>query len=412
MGVYSMLAKTTNTNFLKFIIVLIAFQDVAAGVAGSIMAQLIEAFPDYSPTVVMMIATIPGFLQIFPALFYGKLANKFSTRGLLFTGLGLFIIGGVMPFFLDNLFAIIFFRGLLGLGVGITMPLSIDVVGKFFKGKEKDTIIGLGTSTVACIGAIFFQVVGGMLADSYGWHYGFLVYLLPLIILALTFLYLPEPARQKTPNASFKEIWFSAPKTVYGLSLGQIAFTALVFGYVTNISIIIQSEQLGSATEAGMAISFFTFGTLIVGFFFGMIRHWMPTLNIPLGVFFTAVGILWCSFASNLSLIYLASFIGGMGMGLVIPGVLTRIGELSNEKKGISFVGFGVAAQGVGGIISPITFVVLLGIFGLEGSRSTLMISGIGLVVVSIAWLAISVLVKTKVPTIDVDPTNQSDIVQ
>lgn len=126
------------------------------------MADLIVAFPEFSPTTVMLIATIPGLLQIFPSLFYGKLANKFSKRALLTTGLILFIIGGIMPFFLSNLFAIIVFRGILGLGVGITLPLSIDIITGFFDGRERDFLIGFGTSTIACVGAIFFQVVGGI----------------------------------------------------------------------------------------------------------------------------------------------------------------------------------------------------------------------------------------------------------
>ena len=220
------MAKTKSVAFLKFLIVLIAFQDVAAGVAGSIMGNLIVAFPNFSPSVVMLIATIPGFFQIFPSLFYGKLANKFSKRGLLFTGLIFFIIGGTMPFFIDNLFIIIAFRGLLGLGVGITLPLSIDIISSFFSGRERDSLIGLGTSTVACIG-VFFQVVGGMLADAYNWQFGFLVYLFPIWILAITFLYLPEPKKQEVPNASLKEILFTAPKTVYGFSIGKFYILAL-----------------------------------------------------------------------------------------------------------------------------------------------------------------------------------------
>ena len=325
---------TSNRGFLKFLIVLIAFQDVAAGVAGSIMADLIVAFPEYSMTTVMLIATMPGLLQIFPSLFYGKLANKFSKRGLLITGLILFIIGGVMPFFLSNLFAIIAFRGILGLGVGITLPLSIDIITGFFEGRERNFLIGFGTSTIACVGAIFFQVAGGMLADAYGWNYGFLVYLFPIWILAITFLFLPEPEKQHVPNASLKEVLLKAPKTVYGFTLGQIFFSAFVFGYVTNISILIQTEGLGNATEAGWAISLFTTGPLLTGIFFGRLRTMWPNLIVPLGVLLTAAGILWCSTASSLMMILIASGLGGMGLGLVIPGVLARVAELSNLAKG------------------------------------------------------------------------------
>ncbi|QFK71917.1 MFS transporter [Pradoshia sp. D12] len=390
------MAKAKSTAFLKFLIVLIAFQDVAAGVAGSIMADLIKAFPNYNPSVVMLIATIPGFFQIIPSLLYGKLANKYSKRGLLFTGLAFFIIGGIMPFFIDNLFLIIAFRGLLGLGVGITLPLSVDIITSFFDGRDRDFLIGLGTSTVACIGAIFFQVVGGMLADAYNWQFGFLVYLFPILILALTFLYLPEPKKQEVHNASFKEILFSAPKTVYGFTIGQVIFTALVFGYVTNISIIIQAENLGNATEAGFAISLFTFGTLVVGLFFGPMRQLWPNFNIPFGILLTAVGILWCYYANTLMMINMASFLGGMGLGIVIPGVLARVSELSNLAKGISFVGFAAAAQGLGGITSSFMYQFLLNITGQENGRFTLLLASIGLFLLAIAWSAVTTLIKEK----------------
>lgn len=398
---------TSNRGFLKFLIVLIAFQDVAAGVAGSIMADLIVAFPEYSMTTVMLIATMPGLLQIFPSLFYGKLANKFSKRGLLITGLILFLIGGIMPFFLSNLFAIIVFRGILGLGVGITLPLSIDIITGFFDGRERDFLIGFGTSTVACIGAIFFQVVGGMLADAYGWNYGFLVYLFPIWILAITFLFLPEPERQNVPNASLKDVLLKAPKTVYGFTLGQIVFSAFVFGYVTNISIIIQTEGLGNATEAGMAISLFTTGTLVTGLFFGRLRSMWPNLIVPVGVLLTALGILWCSTVGSLTMIFVASVLGGMGLGIVIPGILARVSELSNLAKGISFVGIAAAGQGLGGIVSPYMFATVLGVFGLEGGRSTLLVASIGLFILGIVW---AIITARKSPVTLNDTDSQTEI--
>lgn len=398
---------TSKRGFLKFLIVLIAFQDVAAGVAGSIMADLIVAFPEFSPTTVMLIATMPGLLQIFPSLFYGKLANKFSKRALLMTGLILFLIGGIMPFFLSNLFAIIIFRGILGLGVGITLPLSIDIITGFFDGRERDFLIGFGTSTIACVGAIFFQVVGGMLADAYGWNYGFLVYLFPIWILAITFLFLPEPKKQDVPNASIKDVLFKAPKTVYGFTIGQIIFSAFIYGYVTNISIIIQTEGLGNATEAGLAISLFTTGTLITGFIFGKLRSIMPNLIVPFGVLLTASGILWCSAVGSLTMIFVASVLGGMGLGIVLPGVLARVSELSNLAKGISYVGIAAAGQGLGGIVSPYMFATLLGVFGLEGGRSTLLISSIGLFVLAIVW---GIITTRKSPLSINDSEGQTEV--
>ncbi|QCR32131.1 MFS transporter [Lysinibacillus sp. SGAir0095] len=388
------MGKVINRNFLKFLIVIIAFQDVAAGVAGSIMADIIAAFPDYNPTIVMLVATFPGLIQIVPALFYGKLSATFKKRTLLFTGLILFMIGGVMPFFIDSLPLIIAFRGLLGLGVGITMPLSVDIISDFFEGRERDFLIGFGTSTIACIGAIFFQLGGGILADSFGWQYGFLTYLFPIWILALTFLFLPEPEKRKIAENQPKQK-VKTPRVIYGVSFGQIIFSALVYGYVTNISVVIQAENLGTATQAGMAISVFTFGTLLAGFVFGRIKHLFSVSYIPLAIFLTGLGMLICFFSHSLTMIFVGSIVGGAGMGIGIPGVFARVTEATPKNSTTSYVGLVVAAQGVGGIIGPFAFSLILDVLSKDIGRFPLAISAVGLFALAIVWF---VLVKVAKP--------------
>lgn len=220
-------------------------------------------------------------------------------------------------------------------------------------------------------------------------------------------MFLPEPKKQDVPNASIKDVLFKAPKTVYGFTIGQIIFSAFVFGYVTNISIIVQTEGLGNATEAGLAISLFTTGTLITGFMFGKLRSMLPNLIVPIGVLFTATGILWCSTVDSLTMIFVASVLGGMGLGIVIPGVLARVSELSNLAKGISYVGIAAAGQGLGGIVSPYMFATVLGIFGLEGGRSTLLVASIGLFVLAVVWAIITV---RKSPVTVNDTDGQTEI--
>jgi MFS family permease len=396
-----MAVKTISRNFLKFLVVILAFQDVAAGVAGSIMADIIKAFPQYDPTIVMLVATFPGLIQIIPALFYGKLTKMFKKRTLLFVGLSLFMIGGVMPMFMDNLWLIIAMRGILGLGVGITMPLSVDVITDFFDGRERDFLIGFGTSTIACIGAIFFQLVGGILADAYGWQYGFLTYLFPIWILAITILYLPEPEKKQVSEladskSNQKIKW---PKAIYWVCLGQVIYSGLIFGYVTNISVVIQQDQLGNATEAGLAISVFTLGTLIAGFLFGKIKHKLPNYYLPIAVLVTGIGMAVCFFSPSLIMIFVGSIIGGFAMGIGLPGVFTKVSELT-PVGAASGVGLVVVGQGLGGILGPFGFQLVQTIFNQEIGRFPLAVSAVGLIILAVIW-ALSV----KVPKNDVEVT-------
>ncbi|MDR7076238.1 MFS family permease [Neobacillus niacini] len=379
------MAKNISKNMLKFLVVILAFQDVAAGVAGSIMADIIKAFPEYDPTIVMLVATFPGLIQIVPALFYGKLTKVFKKKTLLFIGLTLFIVGGTLPTFIDNLPLIIAMRGLLGLGVGITMPLSIDIITDFFDGRERDFLIGFGTSTIACIGAIFFQLGGGILADAFGWQYGFLTYLFPIWILAITMLYLPEPEKKQLSETTGSKTKVKLPKAIYWVCLGQVFFSGLIFGYVTNISVVIQGDQLGNATEAGLAISIFTFGTLLAGVVFGKVKHALPNFYLPVGVFVTAIGMVICYFSPTLTMIFIGSVIGGAGMGIGIPGVFTKVSELTPVGAPPQ-VGLVVVGQGLGGILGPFGFLVIQNIFNQDIGRFPLAISSVGLIILSLIW--------------------------
>jgi MFS family permease len=392
-----MAKKVISNNMLKFLVVILAFQDVAAGVAGSIMADIINAYPDVNPTIVMLVATFPGLMSIVTALSYGKLCTFMKKRTLLFIGLILFIVGGTLPTFMDSLPLIIAMRGILGLGVGITMPLSIDIITDFFKGKERDFLIGFGASTVACIGAIFFQLVGGILADAYGWHYGFLTYLFPLWILAVTALWLPEPEKKLAPVQDGTQVRKKVriPGAVYWVCLAQVVFSALLFGYVTNISVVIQNDKLGSATEAGLAISVFTFGTLIAGVIFGKIKHAFPKFYMPLAFFVTSAGMVICYFSPSLSMIFVGSIIGGFGMGLGIPGVFAKVSEIAPLAVISAGIGLVVVGQGLGGIMGPFAYQFIQNTFNQDIGRFPLAISAIGLLALSVIW-GLKVMIPSK----------------
>ena len=384
MGGKKMAVKSISRNFLKFLVVILAFQDVAAGVAGSIMADIIKAFPQYDPTIVMLVATFPGLIQIVPALFYGKLSKVMKKRTLLFIGLGLFIIGGTLPTFMDSLPLILVMRGILGLGAGITIPLSVNIITDFFDGRERDFLIGLGTASIACIGAIFFQLVGGILADALGWHFGFLTYLFPIWILAITILYLPEPEKKQQAETAQTVQKAKLPKAIYWVCLGQVIYSGLIFGYVTNISVVIQADKLGTATQAGLAISVFTFGTLLAGFGFGKMKHKLPNYYLPIAVLFTGLGMAICYFSPSLLMIFVGSLVGGAAMGIGIPGVFTKVSELS--PAGTPAVGLVVVGQGLGGILGPFGFQVAQNIFNQGIGRFPLVVSAVGLIVLALIW--------------------------
>jgi len=59
-------------------------------------------------------------------------------------------------------------------------------------------------------------------------------------------------------------------------------------------------------------------------------------------------------------------------------------------------VGFVAAAQGLGGITSSFMYQFLLNITGQENGRFTLLLASIGLIILAIAWTAVTTFRKEK----------------
>ena len=197
---------------------------------------------------------------------------------------------------------------------------------------------------------------------------------------------LPEPAKRAGNEPGVKKAKVKVPKVIFGVTLGQVFYSALIFGYVTNISVVIQSEQLGNATEAGLAISIFTLGTLLAGFVFGKIKHMLPISYLPVAVLFTGLGMMICYFSNSLSMIFVGSIIAGAGMGIGLPGVFARVTEATPPDSGTSYVGLVVVGQGLGGIMGPFAFSVIMNIFNQDIGRFPLLISTVGLLLLAVIW--------------------------
>jgi MFS family permease len=238
-----------------------------------------------------------------------------------------------------------------------------------------------------------------MLADAYGWHYGFLSYLFPIFILAITFLYLPEPEKRSVPEGAVSGSKVKLPKAIYWVCLGQVVYSALIFGYVTNISVVIQADKLGSATQAGLAVSIFTTGTFFSGFLFGKIKHKIPTYYLPVAIMVTGLGMAVCYFAPSLIMIFIGSIIGGFAMGIGLPGVFAKVSELTPAGAPPN-VGLVVVGQGLGGILGPFAFLFFQGMFNQGIGKFPLAVSAIGLIVLAIIWALI-----VRVPKRDLEVT-------
>lgn len=140
-------------------------------------------------TIYLLTATITGPI-------YGKLSDQFGRRPLLMVGIGLFLLGSALSGLSQDMFQLILFRGIQGLGAGSIFPIALAVIGDLFSPSERGKYQGL-FGAVFGISAILGPALGGFLTDSISWHWVFFVNL-PVGAVALAIIWRLLPAHQRT----------------------------------------------------------------------------------------------------------------------------------------------------------------------------------------------------------------------
>jgi EmrB/QacA subfamily drug resistance transporter len=140
-------------------------------------------------TVYLLTATITGPI-------YGKLSDQFGRKYLLMFGIGLFLAGSALSGLSQDMWQLIAFRGLQGLGAGALFPIALAVIGDLFTPAERGKYQGL-FGAVFGISSLIGPALGGFLTDQISWHWVFFVNL-PIGAIALFIIWRLLPAHQRT----------------------------------------------------------------------------------------------------------------------------------------------------------------------------------------------------------------------
>ena len=131
-------------------------------------------------TIYLLTATVSGPI-------YGKLSDLFGRRPMMMIGVSLFLLGSLLCAVSQEMWQLIVFRGLQGLGAGAIFPIALSIIGDLFSPRERGKYQGL-FGAVFALSSIIGPALGGFLTDTISWHWVFLVNL-PLGIVALVVLW-------------------------------------------------------------------------------------------------------------------------------------------------------------------------------------------------------------------------------
>lgn len=130
-------------------------------------------------------------------ILFGKLSDIYGRKHVLIAGIITFVITSVMCGFATNMFELIIFRGLQGIGGGILISLPFIVVGEIFSPRERAKYMGI-LASVFGLASVLGPILGGVITDTLGWRWVFFVNV-PVGIAAVTMILYSLP-NFKLPN--------------------------------------------------------------------------------------------------------------------------------------------------------------------------------------------------------------------
>lgn len=335
---------------LKPTIISISMATVMAGAAISPALGLIaKAFPEADSVLIKLILTAPS-LMIIPFSFLASfLTSKITKRSILMIGLLIYLIGGVGAQFANSIEVLLSFRLILGIGVGLVMPLSMSLINDHFSGKERIKMMGYN-SAFSNFGGIITIMLAGYLA-TYGWRIPFNVYLIGLVILILIFFFLPKNSIQKPNNDEVKQRMTFA---VYGYALAMAGIMLAYYSISTNMALYLEQNKLGGAGLAGSIISFTTIGGMITSLILVRLQEVFKGLIIPITLLGMGIAFTLLSFTNAVPLVIVGVCLIGFGQGILFPIIMLKAMNCVAPHQSDRVVAITSSFTFIGQFLSPI----------------------------------------------------------
>lgn len=344
---------------------------MAAAAVAPALATIQAAFPQVSSTSIKMLLTAPSLCIIPMTFLSAKICNAIGVRRTIFLGGSLYLLGGSGGAFAPNFEVLMGTRIVLGIGVGILMPMANSLVSIFFSGEDRVRMMGRTAST-ANLGGIIALTGSGMLAQI-GWQYSFAIYGIALITMTLVALFLKEPPLVGGLSAAKGRLPLAAKLGAASLALVMIVFYCIP----TNLALFLVAEGFGDAGDAGLALALNTGTGFVVGLFLAKTRRLCGHLLGPAMLGSMALGFASLYHAGGLVPAMGGVVMVGIGFGTLWPSLLVFISQVTPLSQSMRGMALGGSMIFLGQFLSPLTFDAIGAVLGVLAPRTVFGLAGI-----------------------------------
>ena len=325
--------RNINLRGLTLTIMAMSILQMSTNAISSILAAIAGTFPDASVTQVQFLMSFPFFFVVTVSLIVGFLGERLNKKITAAAGLALGGISGLGAFFMHGSLTVLYvWSALLGIGIGLVVPICTSLIAIYYDGTARDNMYGY-QSSASNLGSIIMTFLGGLLA-SIAWHMTYLVYLLviPGLLLTLKFV----PGKEMKPagpagRASGSEEGRLTPGVFLFCGIAMLHMLLFFIG-PTNIAMLVAERGIGSEMEAGTATSLILVTGMLGGLVFGRLAARIGKHTITLGYVLLAIGFVIINNAHSMLPLYIGALIAGLSNAWIMPQCMGSAVRLAPAK--------------------------------------------------------------------------------
>lgn len=310
---------------------------------------------------VPMTMSMPLLTVAIVSIFVGELSDRFGRKPLLVGSAVLYALVGTAPLYLDSLYAILASRCALGLMEAVLMTVSTTMISDYYSGAQRERYMSLQT-TVASTSAFLLNTAGGLIAE-HGWRAPYAVFAISLLLAPLMAIFLWEPRSRASMTAEqFAEDSLSFRPRLLGLVCAMAVLLGIAFLTVpVHFGFLFGAIGVQSPGQVGMAYGINSLGvitgTLVFGW--GLASRAGVAWQQAIGWLLAGAGFLLMQRAATYDALALAGYLNGVGMGIVLPSLVTwNVRDLPLSRRGFGVGAFQSCFQ-LGLFINPLLVVWL-----------------------------------------------------
>ena len=389
--------RISEKQFAVLAILAMEFNGLAMSAVSPALADLGQAFPNVSQTYMSMLSTVPALMCIpVSVLSTSLVGRKITFRHISVIGVILQLLGGLMPMLATTFFEVLVWRCVFGIGMGIMSPLGSALMFSLFT-KEEAEIQSSRDTMANSIGAVVYQLAGGILCAQFGWRCTFLVYVLLIPTLTLTmigfakiklanekFLVVRQPEMKAGPKKrSQYGIPFYAWCSLYAL------YCILFYPLITDSSVVVLNNNYGSADSVSVILSVYTLFAVVGGFLYQSkeIRNLNSKICAPIFASNAlAFGII--ILAKNVFTMILGAAIFGIGYGMFTAAIIIFAGYSVPKELRMGVMARMLIFTGLGEFVSAFVMeFIKTRIFHSGYERFSFLFSAVCLAILAVVFL-------------------------